>query len=190
MPITESFWDFSVRTYRCDGVPQACLGLQNECGTDVNVLLFCCWVGASRGEFQTATYETVMAFSRSWADHVVRPLRSVRTWMKTTACPDPLLPGEECMDLRERIKRVEFEAEQLQENVMQSMLDSIPPVAMSATEQVHNAVLNLQRYCSSENISWNDKTQERLIRILRAALPHAANIINFPLHSEGRPANA
>lgn len=190
MLLTESFWDFSVRTYRSEGVPQACLGLQNETGADVNVLLFCCWVGASRGEFQTAAYDAVMAFSHSWADNVVRPLRSVRTWMKIAGCPDPLLPKEKCMSLRERIKLVEFEAEQLQENVMQSMIDTSPPVAMCNTEQVQSAVLNLQRYCLTESISWDDKTQTRLIVILQAALPHAASIINFPLHPLGRPSSA
>ena len=190
MPITESFWDFSVRTYRCDGVPQACLGLQKETGADVNALLFCCWVGATRGKFQAATYAAVMAFSNSWADHVVRPLREVRTWMKITGCPDPLVPQEECMSLRERIKLVEFEAEQLQENVMQSMLDSSPAVAISSSDQVHAAVFNLQRYCSSENIHWEDKTQKRLIVILQAAIPDAADIVSFPLHLGGHPSSA
>lgn len=191
MLLSESFWDFSVRTYRSEGVAQACLALQNETGADVNVLLFCCWVGASRGEFQNAEYAAVMAFSNAWADKVVRPLRGVRTWMKLEGCPDPLLPNDKCMSLREAIKRVEFEAEQLQENVMQSIVDSKPLVAMSNSGQLSAAVLNLQRYCAAEGIAWDDKTQNRLIIILQAALPHAAGSINFPLHPPpGRPANA
>jgi len=190
MLLSESFWDFSVRTYRSEGVAQACLALQNESGADVNVILFCCWSGASRGEFQNTEYDAVMAFSKPWADKVVRPLRSVRTWMKLSGCPDPLLPNEKCMSLREAIKRVEFEAEQLQENVMQSIIDSQPPVAMSNTGQVSAAVLNLQRYCAAEVIAWDDKTQNHLIIILQAALPHAAGIINFPLLPPACPANA
>ena len=35
----EGFWDFSVRTYRTPGVPDACLSLQNDYAADVNMLL-------------------------------------------------------------------------------------------------------------------------------------------------------
>ena len=40
------FWRYSLGFYRRSGVEQACLGLQNTCGADVNLLLFCCWMGA------------------------------------------------------------------------------------------------------------------------------------------------
>ncbi len=181
MKATESFWDFSVRSYRTDGVPAACLELQNKSGADVNALLFCCWLGATRGEIQTDTYNTVMTFSNNWADHVVRPLRSVRSWMKTSGCSDPLLPEETCMALRERIKRVEFESEQLQENVMQSMVESIPLASLSNSEQIRAAVFNLQHYCLAENIPWDHTTQTRLSLILQAAFPHNTEEINLPL---------
>ena len=39
------FWDFSLEIYAKPGVAQACLALQDECGADVNLLLFCCWAG-------------------------------------------------------------------------------------------------------------------------------------------------
>lgn len=188
--MAESFWDFSVRTYRSEGVAQACLELQNETGADVNVILFCCWVGASRGEFKTADYDAVMAFCHSWADQVVRPLRGVRSWMKLTGCANPVLPQQDCLDLRERIKQVEFEAEKLQENVMQSLLESCPPVALDSRAQTAAAVLNLQRYCVAESIAWDEQTQARLMLILKAALPQGAGHINLPLLALRHPSNA
>jgi len=47
----ERFWDFSVRTYRTEGVPAAGLSLQNDYGADVNMLLYCAWIGATVGPF-------------------------------------------------------------------------------------------------------------------------------------------
>lgn len=35
------FWDYSIRVYRTDGVPAACLVLQEMHQIDVNVMLFC-----------------------------------------------------------------------------------------------------------------------------------------------------
>lgn len=175
MTTPESFWTFAVRTYRCEGIPEACIALQNERGADVNVLLFCCWVGATRGEFEIETFDRMLEFSRAWADRVVRPLRNVRTWMKIEGCPDPAMLTESCMNLRERIKKVELEAERLQENVMQSMVDTIPGVTLSVAEQAHAATLNLRRYCEAEGIDWDHETQTRLDVILRAAIPHGSD---------------
>ena len=41
------FWNFSLELYAGDGVAEACLDLQERRGCDVNILLFCCWLGAS-----------------------------------------------------------------------------------------------------------------------------------------------
>jgi uncharacterized protein (TIGR02444 family) len=169
----ESFLNFAVRAYRCEGIPKICLALQDERGADVNVLLFCCWMGATRGELESKTLNMVLEFSHSWADRVVRPLRKVRTWMKLEGCTHPTMPVESCMNLRERIKKVELEAEQLQENVMQSLVDSIPVVTLSVSEQTRAAALNLRRYCEAEGIDWDKPTQTQLDTILRAAVPHS-----------------
>ena len=41
------FWNFSLEIYAAEGVSEACLDLQERRGCDVNILLFCCWLGAS-----------------------------------------------------------------------------------------------------------------------------------------------
>ena len=41
------FWDYSLAVYGKDGVPAACLALQERHPIDVNVILFCSWVGHS-----------------------------------------------------------------------------------------------------------------------------------------------
>ncbi len=176
MTTTKSFWNFAVRTYRCEGVHEACLALQDERGGDVNVLLFCCWMGATRGEFEIETLDKVLEFSHAWADRVVRPLRSVRSWMKNEGCLDPDIPVERCMSLRERIKKVELEAEQMQEIVMESLVKTIPEATLGVTSQARAAMLNLRRYCEAEGIDWDHATQIHLDVILQAAIPHAAGL--------------
>ena len=42
-----AFWRFSLHTYRLPGIEAACLALQDRCGTDTNLLLYCCWLGTS-----------------------------------------------------------------------------------------------------------------------------------------------
>lgn len=42
------FWRFSLAVYAAPGVADECLALQERCGIDVNILLFCAWVGGAR----------------------------------------------------------------------------------------------------------------------------------------------
>ncbi|MGE0665240.1 MAG: TIGR02444 family protein [Sphingomonadales bacterium] len=39
------FWDFSADLYRRSGVEAACLLLQDRFGADVNLVLYCVWIG-------------------------------------------------------------------------------------------------------------------------------------------------
>ena len=81
--MSEGFWDFSNRVYRKPDVSQCCLSLQDLYGLDVNLLLFACWHARSRGLCEPALAEKALAFSSNWANHVVKPLRGTRRWMKT-----------------------------------------------------------------------------------------------------------
>ncbi len=77
------FWNFSLETYAADGVAEACLDLQDRRGCDVNILLFCCWLGASGRPTLTADrLRTVLKVSDEWQAEIVKPLRQVRRLLK------------------------------------------------------------------------------------------------------------
>jgi uncharacterized protein (TIGR02444 family) len=167
----EGFWDFSVRTYRTDGVPDACLSLQNDCRADVNMLLYCCWVGACIGRFDQELFAKASAFSTLWADHVVVPLRSARTWMKHTGCDTEPVPSDACMQLREEIKSVEFAAEKMQQQVLESMV-SIDQSRSDTPEQILEEVIaNLNLYAAYAGIKTCDDVRQKFSLIIDAAFP-------------------
>jgi uncharacterized protein (TIGR02444 family) len=77
------FWNFSLEIYAAEGVAEACLDLQERRGCDVNILLFCCWLGASGRPTLTADrLRALLKVSGPWQDEVVRPLRAVRRLLK------------------------------------------------------------------------------------------------------------
>ena len=47
MSPAESFWSFSLTVYGRPGVEAACLELQDRFGADVNLALYCLWIGRS-----------------------------------------------------------------------------------------------------------------------------------------------
>ena len=169
----ESFWDFSVRTYRTSGVSEACLALQNDQGADVNMLLFCCWVGAAVGPFDDELFSRASEYSARWAENVVIPLREARSWMKHTGCTAEPTPTEDCMQLREQVKSVEFAAEKMQQQVLESLLSVEKSHAAATDPLIDDVAANLKRYLESMDIQRSADVCRKVAEIVRAAFPGA-----------------
>ena len=166
----EGFWDFSVRTYRTERVPDACLSLQNDYGADVNMLLYCCWVGVYVGQFDDELFERASLFSSAWANHVVIPLRSARTWLKHEGCGGEPVATDTCMALREKIKSVEFESEKLQQEALES-ITTINQSSNGNTQQILEAVhANLDRYTANAEIKPTEDAKSKFLTIINAAV--------------------
>ena len=127
-------WDFSLRLYGEPGVAEACLALQDRLGADVNLLLFCCWAGQRGQALGEADLDRLQAVAAPWQRQVVAPLRSARRWLKGQG-------GAGAEALREEIKRLELEAERLEQDRLQAVLP-LPDGPAS----LDSAAMNLERY--------------------------------------------
>lgn len=165
----EGLWAFSLRTYGGSGVPAACLSLQDEHEVDVNVLLYVCWVGRVEGRLDEAALRRALDGSAEWAGSVVRPLRGARRWMKEAGCAAPAMDTQSCLALRERIKRVELEAEKLQQHMLESLARTATGPAGPAP-----AADNIRDYFRTIGVPWDPATTGRVAVILRSAFPGAA----------------
>src|SRR5262245_35238924 len=76
------FWRFSLAVYGQPGVAGECLGLQDKFGLNINLLLFCAWLGRRGIALTREHLEGASRSIASWHDHVVRPLRRVRRQRK------------------------------------------------------------------------------------------------------------
>jgi len=167
----EGFWDFSVRTYRTPGVPAACLSLQNDYGADVNMLLYCCWAATAVGPFEGELFDRASEFSTHWAKNVVIPLRGARTWMKHTGCDSDPVPTASCMELREEIKNVEFAAEKLQQEVLESMASTERQGSDTAERIMRNVIANLLLYAAYAGLDISNDVRGKFSIIIDAAFP-------------------
>jgi uncharacterized protein (TIGR02444 family) len=165
----EDFWAFSVRVYSKPDVPPACLALQNDYGLDVNLLLYCCWLGTHGAQLEVAALAQALAFADPWSEHVVRPLRHARTWMKHDSDARGRLPSEDYTGLRESIKTIELEAERLQQLTLEAMMpDSVRKPA--GTDEAVNCVSNnLLLYASEAGITLDAELRSQLATIISAS---------------------
>ena len=77
------FWRFSLAVYKPADVAAECLALQEAIGLDVNLLLFCAWLGTRAIVLSRSDIEAASRVVAPWHTSVVRPLRGVRRHIKT-----------------------------------------------------------------------------------------------------------
>jgi len=105
------FWRFSLAVYEQVDVAQECLALQQAIGVDVNLLLFCAWVGTHAIALSRAEIEEASNTVAAWHEHVVRPLRGARKQVK-------MLHRDDFESFRTKVKGIELEAEQIEQAIL------------------------------------------------------------------------
>jgi uncharacterized protein (TIGR02444 family) len=105
-----SFWRYSLRAWRAPAVAGTCLALQDRCGADVNLLLFCCWNGRAGRRLGARELRSALAAVARWQEEVVRPLRRAR---RAIAKDDRGLRR-----LRRRIAAAELAAERVEQELL------------------------------------------------------------------------
>ena len=107
----ENLWSFALFIYKKEGVASACLNLQNKCQMDIPMMLaviFAC----RRGKFiSDKSILELQHLASQWQCEVVKPLRQIRTLLKTGPLP---APNKQTNKLRESVKALELTAEKIQ----------------------------------------------------------------------------
>ena len=165
MDKTSTFWDFSLATYSRPDVAEACLSLQDQYALDVNLLLFCCWYGSTRGCLNKNIFETVIAFSESWATQVVHPLRNTRKWMKHPNSIQAYQHNSKYLKLRNEIKKSELSAERLQQEILEDLASTVP-MNLETQEQTTNAIKNLCHYLEYYDVRLDPSSLVQLAHIV------------------------
>jgi uncharacterized protein (TIGR02444 family) len=110
-------WRFAQDLYQRPGVETACLHLQAR-GADVCLLLCGAWLGRRGVAVSAARAGQLRAAAEPWQREVVSVLRHLRQDWRTAARHDTELAA-----LRERVKRLELEAERVQLQRLASLSD-------------------------------------------------------------------
>ncbi len=118
-------WAFALQIYARPGVADACLKLQNEAGVDVMMFLMVAFAAVRHRILLTPSdIRQLDEACRPWREQIVRPLRAIRSGLKTGPLP---APNGETEEFRSRIKAVELASERLQNQLLAECLPLRPP---------------------------------------------------------------
>lgn len=165
------FWNFSLEAYAGEGVSRACIELQDRHGVDVNVLLFCCWIGASgRGRLQAEELRKLTGRIANWQRDIVVPLRSVR---RRLAAGEnlPIAPDDAAAALRRRIADAEIEAEHVEQLMLAENYAAPGNRDRPAKERLAAALANLGLYSAQLGIKVERRDRSAVATILFACFP-------------------
>ena len=154
-----SLWQYSLQHYHRPGVEEALLHLQESHGADVNILLCCCWL-ADRGRvLEEQQLGQLLRCSARWSAECVRPLRAVRQYLKGQ-------PGPE--SFRDRIKALELEAEQWQQQLLWEQLQAFTLEEAAGgfcSCALHNLALYSQWLPGVDGQEWSADIAELIARL-------------------------
>lgn len=169
------FWNFSLELYAGEGVAEACLDLQDRRGCDVNVLLFCCWLGASGRPTLTAErLRTILAASEGWQSDVVKPLRAMRRRLKDKAWPSAL---PETVDaVRRRVADAELAAEHAEQLTLAGLHSPPADRERSPEKRLRAAVGNLGVYAVCLGVVPDEADRRSVAALMRATFPAFAAV--------------
>ncbi len=170
------FWDYAIEVYRRDGVGQACLDLQEHHGVDVNVLLFCCWLGASgRGALDDGRMARLVKTVEPWHGDIVRGLRAVRAALKGGL---DTAPRDLSDALRARIAAAEIDSEHIEHFMLVAdTADLAPNEAIAMEQRLSDAVANVGRYFACRGIQVTAADMAPLTTIFASGFPEVGQEI-------------
>ena len=139
------FWQFSLDFYSSAKVRQACLELQDRAGADVNVLFFVLFLATHQRKLNRADVTRIDAAIKAWREQAVLPLRALRRQLKTGIAP---LSTADTDDFRSAVKRIELEAERLEQQWLER---NLPPASIGeiASSKIAAAQANVAAYNES-----------------------------------------
>jgi uncharacterized protein (TIGR02444 family) len=112
------FWRFSLAVYRDKGVQAECLDVQERLGVDVNLMLFCAYLGAAEGlALGARDLDEAAGHVAAWHEEAVKPLRAARRSLKPWAEAGFAFAGE-AGAARKQVQALEIRAEQIEQALL------------------------------------------------------------------------
>lgn len=165
--IPHPFWEFSLRLYSLPSTEFACLSLQDRLNLNVNVLLFCCWLGVSgRGHLERPELLTALANIATWHRQITEELRRLRKKIKTLPAVYQLI--------RDDLFCNELAAEHTEQLMLADSLPKAPINTRTSLQKLNSTIGNVWVYLHTLQVILTDEDEQALTTIIANALPQFA----------------
>jgi uncharacterized protein (TIGR02444 family) len=162
-PDSAAFWRFSLAVYRRPGIASACLALQDSCGLDVNLLLFCLFQARRGRVLNEADLRRAMRRAAPIQAGIIAPLREARRALKRQAGLADRALAAAAARLRRALLRHELAAEHFEQAVLSGL--RLRETGLRSPDPAALARGNLARYCAAARVSVATARRHGLARL-------------------------
>jgi uncharacterized protein (TIGR02444 family) len=157
------FWRFSLAVYADPEVAKVCIELQDSAGADVNVLLYMLFAASCGRRLSIDDVRGIVAAVEHWRTGVVVPLRTARRSLRS---PPPSIDAKLAAGLRLQVKKVELEAERLQQDALYRLC-AVDELGRAEPSLEAAAVANVDAYAGAAGTKFGGSAVETLLAALR-----------------------
>lgn len=118
----DNIWSFATSVYKTEGVAPACIALQNQGHVDIPLLFAVVFACSQNKKISKESVKELHSLVSPWQNSIVKPLRQIRTHLRTG--PNPA-PNTQTNELRENVKTIELASEKIQIEMMQSWVNNL-----------------------------------------------------------------
>jgi len=106
------FWDFSIEFYKKADVEQSCLSLQDIYSLNVNLILFCFWLGLNKkNKLEQDQWQQLILASLPW-EEIILSLRQSRRMIKHSSIA---WPPDFKQETSSSVSKIELNTERMQQ---------------------------------------------------------------------------
>ena len=135
-------WNFSTQTYQIPEVETACLNLQDNFSADVNIILYCCWLGEKSFELNVDDVTALILAAQPWKN-ILQPLRKTRRIMKKHIIA---MPAELLDQTINNMSEMEINAEHMAQQALEKTIDLSTKTKIEDKSPVEITTGNLSTY--------------------------------------------
>ena len=138
------FWSYSTDIYQRAEIERTCLTMQDQYQADVNILLYCCWVGEKQIELSEDDIATLIKISQPWQKNILMHLRAARATLKTGSV---IISDEERNQTRDNICEMESNAEHMAQLALEKAINLKKKNQDKDLKAIDCTTNNLTLYC-------------------------------------------
>lgn len=161
----DDFWRYSARLYGKPGISEKCLRLQDDAGIDINLMLFCCWIGFRAGKtLHTEEIRALLEVTRDWREGAIKPIRRLRRELKGLTART-----EGSGFVYDAIKHCELDAEKVKQRLLIRAAGTIEIIGAEPIDAAETALANIERYFALQGVEEGDWAGVAVAAIIAAA---------------------
>jgi len=162
---TSELWNYSTQIWTLPEVEAICLDLQDNYDINVNMLLYCCWIGDKNLSLNDDDLQALLDTIQPWQT-IIKPLRDSRKMMKQQLIA---LPANMIDQTVSNISEMELNAEHMTQLALEKALRPEKITPCDGLSGIECSLNNIKTYISSlDNTTSTSEIMPQISQLLTA----------------------